>query len=145
MWEERILLWANVACSRVQRLTDLLFSPPFPFQRISALANSQRLHDRQMDDNRLLTLHPSYQPSTSHSSTPPPTSPDYFSKCTPSPPSSGDSTLLPTSPDYLSTRTPTLPSSQDSTPPPMSPDHLSTRTPTPPSSQDSTPPPQLHS
>lgn len=48
-----------VASSRVRKLSDLLFSPPFPFQRISCLANSQRLHERQMEDIRLLTLQPS--------------------------------------------------------------------------------------
>ena len=36
-----------VACSRFRHLTDLLFSPPFSFQRLSSIANSQRLHQRK--------------------------------------------------------------------------------------------------
>ena len=47
-----------VASSRVRKLSDLLFSPPFPYQRLSCLANIQRLHDRQMEDIRLSTLQP---------------------------------------------------------------------------------------
>ena len=39
-----------VACSRVRRLTDLLFDPPFPFQRIANLAKSQK---RLSEDLRL--------------------------------------------------------------------------------------------
>ena len=68
-----------VACSRVCHITDLLFSPPFPFQRLSNLSNSQRLHERQLEDQRLLTLQPSTEashtdediPSLSIPSTPP--------------------------------------------------------------------------
>ena len=45
-----------VACSRVRRLQDLLFSPPFPFQRLSSLANSCRLKERQQEGKRLLSL-----------------------------------------------------------------------------------------
>ena len=48
-----------VACSRVRQMTDLLFSPPFPFQRLSNLSNSQRLRERQLEDQRLLSLQPS--------------------------------------------------------------------------------------
>ena len=48
-----------VACSRVRHITDLLFTPPFTFQRLSSLSNSQRLHERQLEDQRLLTLQPS--------------------------------------------------------------------------------------
>lgn len=44
-----------VACSRVRQLQDLLFSPPFPYQRLSSLSNSCRLKERQ-EDKRLLTL-----------------------------------------------------------------------------------------
>ena len=51
-----------VACSRVRQLQDLLFSPPFPFQRLASLANSRRLKERQEEDERLLMLLP---PSTS--------------------------------------------------------------------------------
>lgn len=45
-----------VACSRVHRLQDLLFNPPFPYQRLTNLANSQRLLERQKEDQRLLSL-----------------------------------------------------------------------------------------
>ncbi len=41
-----------VACSRVCHKTDLLFTPPFTFQRLAALSNSQRLRERHL---RLLT------------------------------------------------------------------------------------------
>ena len=54
-----------VACSRVRRLKDLLFSPPFPFQRLSGLGNSCRLKGRQQEDERLLSLQTSPpQPAT---------------------------------------------------------------------------------
>jgi len=42
-----------VACSRVRQLQDLLFTPPFPFQRLSSLSNSSRLKERQQEDHRL--------------------------------------------------------------------------------------------
>ena len=35
-----------VACSRVRQLRDLLFTPPFPFQRLANLANSSRLKEK---------------------------------------------------------------------------------------------------
>ena len=54
-----------VACSRVRQLKDLLFTPPFPFQRLANLANSQRLRERQEEDVRLLSLH--VLPPTDHS------------------------------------------------------------------------------
>ncbi len=44
------------ACSRVRHLTDLLFDPPFPFQRLANLANSHRLQERQQEDSRLQNL-----------------------------------------------------------------------------------------
>ena len=78
-----------VACSRVQQLTDLLFSPPFPFQRLSSLANSQRLHDRQMEDSRLITMYPAYHTGT-QSCTPPITPLVPHIACTP--------TIFPVSP-----------------------------------------------
>ena len=46
-----------VACSRVRQLKYVLFTPPFPFQHLSNLANSQRLQERQEEDVRLLSLH----------------------------------------------------------------------------------------
>ena len=47
-----------VACSRVRHITDLLFSPPFTFQRLSSLSKSHRLRERQLEEQRLLTLQP---------------------------------------------------------------------------------------
>ena len=48
-----------VACSRVRHMTDLLFSPPFPFQRLSSLTNSQRLHQesRKIKDSYICKTH----------------------------------------------------------------------------------------
>ena len=45
-----------VTCSCVRSLKDLLFDPPFPFQRIANLANSQRVQERLLEDDRLLHL-----------------------------------------------------------------------------------------
>ena len=45
-----------VACSRVRQLQDLLFCPPFPFQRLADLANSCHLKERQEEDDCLKTL-----------------------------------------------------------------------------------------
>ena len=45
-----------VACSRVRRLCDLLFVPPFPFQRVANLSKSNRLKDRLQEDVRLSCL-----------------------------------------------------------------------------------------
>ena len=42
-----------VACSRVRQLTDLLFVPPFSFQRVANLSKSVRLKDRLIEDARL--------------------------------------------------------------------------------------------
>ena len=57
-----------VACSRVRQLQDLLFTPPFPYQRLSSLSNSIRLKQRQEEDRRLHSLQSS-QPTTSPSTT----------------------------------------------------------------------------
>ncbi len=46
-----------VACSRVRHLQNLLFIPPFSYQWLGNLANSQRLLQR-MQDQRLLSLLP---------------------------------------------------------------------------------------
>ena len=43
-----------VACSRVWHLNDLLFDPPFPFQRLANLSRSQCLQERLREDSRLL-------------------------------------------------------------------------------------------
>ena len=59
-----------VACSRVRQLKDLLFSPPFPYQRLSSLANSTRLKERQQEDRRLLSIQPS--PPQLPTNSPPP-------------------------------------------------------------------------
>ena len=83
-----------VACSRVRQMSDLLFSPPFPFQRLSCLANSQRLHNRQLEDQRLLSLNntppTSYDPTSTLLSpllsAPPPLSPGNSPPPTPTPP-----------------------------------------------------------
>ena len=45
-----------VACSHVRHLNDLLFDPPFPFQRLGNLSNSQRLQERLNEDSRLQQL-----------------------------------------------------------------------------------------
>ncbi len=42
-----------VACSRVHRLSDLLFVPPFPYQRVQNLSKSNRLKERREEDARL--------------------------------------------------------------------------------------------
>ena len=47
-----------VACSRVRQLQDLLFTPPFTFQRLSCLSNSCRLKERQEEDKKLRSLQP---------------------------------------------------------------------------------------
>ena len=53
-----------VACSSVRQLQDLLFTPPFPYHRLSSLSNSSRLRERQEEDRRLQSLQPS-QPTSS--------------------------------------------------------------------------------
>ena len=45
-----------VACSRVRELKDLLF---ISYQRLSNIANSTRLKERQEEEKRLLSLQPS--------------------------------------------------------------------------------------
>ena len=45
-----------VACSQVCALNDLLFDPSFLYQRVKNLANSQRLQERLLEDDRLLLL-----------------------------------------------------------------------------------------
>ena len=45
-----------VACSRVRQLKDLLFVPPFPFQRVANLASSYRHSERLHEEKRLQTL-----------------------------------------------------------------------------------------
>ena len=45
-----------VACSRVRHLADLLFSPPFPFQRLASIKNNKCLCERKQEDHRLLSM-----------------------------------------------------------------------------------------
>ena len=45
-----------VACSRVRQLKDLLFVPPFPFQRVANLAKSHRYTERLREEKRLQGL-----------------------------------------------------------------------------------------
>ena len=45
-----------VACSRVRKLSDILFVPPFPLQRLTSIARSRCLHERKEEDQRLLSL-----------------------------------------------------------------------------------------
>uniref|UniRef100_A0A1X7VR93 Helitron helicase-like domain-containing protein n=1 Tax=Amphimedon queenslandica TaxID=400682 RepID=A0A1X7VR93_AMPQE len=44
-----------VACSRVRKLKDILFMPPFPPQRLKSIANSKR-HQERKEEQRLLSL-----------------------------------------------------------------------------------------
>ena len=157
-----------VACSRVRRLKDLLFDPPFPFQRVANLANSQRLQERLLEDTKLLLLdgntrqdtsssehsqvmdqYPISHTSTNHS---PILYPQSMQSIIPSPLIANSMTL---SPPNMHSTTPT-PMSMDSTTPNLLLSHSSTptftllhsATPTPPSihSSMSTPsPPSIHS
>ena len=45
-----------VACSCVRKLTDLIFDPPFPFERLSNLASSQRMLEHREEDVKLSQL-----------------------------------------------------------------------------------------
>ena len=47
-----------VACSRVRQLENLLFSPPFHYQRLSTMSNSRHLISRKQEDRRLQQLQP---------------------------------------------------------------------------------------
>ena len=42
-----------VACSRLRKITDLVFHPGFDYQRLASLSNSSRLSERQAEDIRL--------------------------------------------------------------------------------------------
>lgn len=46
-----------VACSRVRELKDLLFVPPFPYQRVANLASSRRHGERLREEKRLQALY----------------------------------------------------------------------------------------
>ena len=157
-----------VACSRVRRLKDLLFDPPFPFQRIANLANSQRLQERLLEDTKLLLLDgntvpglpsPSSSPLMNSESTPsPPTIDSTISTSaemqsnTPSPPTIYSTT---SSSPKMQSNTPSPPQMQSITPSPPniycitpSPPIIYSNTPTPPNMQSvtSTPsPPNIYS
>ena len=81
-----------VACSRVRHLEDLLFDPPFTFQRVANLSKSQRLQERLLEDSKLLLLESNTLSDSSnccrsamhcHTSSP---SPPPMLSTTPSPP-----------------------------------------------------------
>jgi ATP-dependent DNA helicase PIF1 len=112
-----------VACSRVRRLKDLLFDPPFPFQRVANLANSQRLQDRLLEDARLLLFDHNTLPDVPanfSSSSPSAQETVLMHSSTPSPPN-----WSPINPSSLSS-TPVLLNMDIDTPsPPSRPDFLS--------------------
>ena len=134
-----------VACSRVRHLTDLLFDPPFALQRLTNLAKSQRLQERQLEDTRLrlieLTTFPD-QPTTSPISSPTPTGPP-INHCIPLP-----HDLNTASPPPLDLRNPSPPHQDLLTPSPLStpsptssPPSMDLPTPSPPSTHSDTPSP----
>ena len=145
-----------VACSRVRHLEDLLFDPPFPFQRVANLANSQRLQERLLEDSRLLLIErstlphhsctlPSSPPSTS---CPPPICMDLDTLPPPSPPSPTPSS--PTMDIHSLSPSPTpSPPAMDiyslSHSPTPSPPAMDFHTPSPPLSPSSTPTMDLRS
>lgn len=45
-----------VACSRVRNINDLLFSPPFSFNRLAGIARSRQLRQRLQEDQRLISM-----------------------------------------------------------------------------------------
>jgi len=63
-----------VACSRVRRLNDILFTTPFPYTRLSNLSKSVRLQERLDEDSRLLSLNllPTQSPTSESLMTPSP-------------------------------------------------------------------------
>ena len=135
-----------VACSRVRRLTDLLFDPPFPYQRLVKLGDSPRLQERLLEDARLrlielTTLPQSGSPfATLCSPSPPPMesrtpSPPPMESRTPSPPPMESRTP---SPPPIESRTPSSPPMESRTP---SPPPMESRTPSPPLMQSHTPSP----
>ena len=77
-----------VACSRVRQLTDLLFVPPFSFQRVANLSKSVRLKDRLQEDSRLQqmsTAAPNVSSSSSELQWPPSLCPPSQPPLPPSP------------------------------------------------------------
>ncbi len=53
-----------VAISHVRRVTDILLSPPFPFQRLRNLSKSRRMEERKQEEMRLASLQATTLPIT---------------------------------------------------------------------------------
>ena len=123
-----------VACSRVRKLSDILFMPPFTLQRLTNMAKSKRLSERKEEDKRLLSLQ---QPETQQPAPAVPLPIDNelldMEGMTPSPPTPN----LP-SDIHVEWMTPTPPS-RSPTPPTCMPSDIEWMTPTPPS-RSPTPP-----
>ena len=91
-----------VAWSRVRRLKDLLFDPPFSFQRVANLANSQHLQERLLEDARLLGLESNTLPDLAPTNSPS----SYINSNDPSSPSTPDLPYIddiassPSTPDF---------------------------------------------
>ncbi len=102
-----------VACSRVRQLSGLLFDPPFPFQCVANLANSQRLQERLLEDARILLIETTTLPPSSSPATSP--SPVDHSTSSPTPAQMDCSTPFPSLPS------PSIPHMDRSTPSPTPP------------------------
>ena len=124
-----------VACSRVRHLTDLLFDPPFPFQRVANIAKSQRLQERRLEDTRLHLIETTSlaQPVSAVSHSPP-----VIDLQTQSPPTQS-TTPSPPSPRSLPSPTPS-PQPMDSSAP--SPQPMDSSAPSPQPMDSSAPSPQ---
>lgn len=96
-----------VACSHVRHLHYLLFNPPFPFDSVANLANSQRLEERLIEDAKLLQLDRKTLPPLNPAYSPQPTTVTVNSATT-----ADEDTVSPPS-------TPDLPHSDDDAPPPL--------------------------
>ena len=53
---EGVFLRTDLCCLFTCRLTDLLFDPTFPFQRLTRLGDSQHLQQKLLEDARLCLL-----------------------------------------------------------------------------------------
>ena len=106
-----------VACSRVRHLADLLFDPPFPFQRVANLAKSRRLQERQFEDARLSLIETASLPQLASATCPCPTMIDLPTP-TPSPPPT-DSSMSSPPPIHFHMPRPSSMHSAIPSPPPM--------------------------
>ena len=52
-----------VACSHVRCLSDIMFDPPFAYQRVASLAKSMQLTERKVEDTRLCSMERTSFPS----------------------------------------------------------------------------------